>query len=51
MTDSAWWVRANAANALRRLDAEGRAALERTRRGPDPYAAELAGETLQGISA
>lgn len=50
MTDRAWWVRANAANALARLDSEGAAALVRVRRGPDAYAAELAGEALQGIS-
>lgn len=44
--DDAWWVRANAANALRRLGAEGLAALERATGHPDRYARDRAREAL-----
>lgn len=41
LTDSQWWVRQNAANALTRLP-NGRAHLERAVTGADPYAADAA---------
>lgn len=51
--DQAWWVRANAANALRRLGADGIAALERATDHPDRYARDRAREALalEGVAA
>ena len=46
LDDSAWWVRANAASALRTLGAPGHEALERALDHPDRYARDRAREAL-----
>jgi HEAT repeat protein len=46
LDDPAWWVRANAASALRGLGRPGRAALERALDHPDRYARDRAREAL-----
>ena len=46
LDDPAWWVRANAAGALRELGEPGHAALERALEHEDRYARDRAREAL-----
>ena len=46
LDDPAWWVRANAASALRSLGEPGHKALERALDHPDRYARDRAREAL-----
>jgi HEAT repeat protein len=46
LDDPAWWVRANAASALRELGEPGHAALERALKHEDRYARDRAREAL-----
>ena len=51
LSDGAWWVRANAAEALRFAGPEGLAALQRATTSDDRFAAERAREALALVSA